>query len=86
MADPRIAMEAYVLHLHAALIARSRGHGGFVFNPIITNNLFGAGFRTGNRGEEGLPDELFIDAGDVIAKLTPVFPTPEELQRRTRQR
>lgn len=82
--DPVTAMEAYVLH--TALLARSRGHEGFVFMPVFTQNLAAAMIRTGNRGEKGLPAELFIPADDVIASLTPLFPSPEALQARRDRR
>ena len=72
--DPRMAMEAYVLH--AALVARSRGHQGFVFMPVITDKIFAASFRTGNRGQKGFAPDLFLDAADVIAKLSTVIPEP----------
>jgi hypothetical protein len=71
---PVVAMDAYMLH--AALIARSRGQQGFVFMPILTDKLVAASFRTGNRGDRGFPPELFIDANEVIAKLSPLFPAP----------
>ena len=74
MTDPIVAMDAYVLH--AALVARSRGHQGFVFMPIISRNIVAGSFRTGNRGEKGFPAELFVDANDVVAKLGPVIPQP----------
>ena len=74
LVSPVVAMDAYMLH--AALIARSRGQQGFVFSPIITDKLIAASFRSGNRGDKGFPPELFIDAGDVIAKLSPEIPAP----------
>lgn len=74
MTDPIVAMDAYVLH--AALVARSRGHQGFVFMPIIDRRIIAGSFRTGNRGDKGFPAELFVDANDVIAKLGPVIPQP----------
>ena len=76
--DPAVALDAYVLH--AALIARSRGHQGFIFTPIIGDKLLAASFRTGNRGEKGLPAALFVDAKDAIAKLEPIIPSPETLK------
>lgn len=76
--DPAVALDSYVLH--AALIARSRGHQGFIFTPIIGDKLLAASFRSGNRGEKGLPDVLFVDAKDAIAKLEPVIPSPETLK------
>ncbi|PSJ43445.1 hypothetical protein C7I55_03555 [Sphingomonas deserti] len=84
LADPATAMEGYVLH--AALLAKSRGHNGFVFTPLIGNNIVGASFRSGNRGEKGFPEDLFISAEDVIAKLSAVIPDPVELQQRRENR
>ena len=74
MTDPVVAVDAYMLH--AALVARSRGHQGFVFMPFISGRLFAGSFRTGNRGERGFPPELFLDAGEVIANLSRVIPEP----------
>jgi hypothetical protein len=74
MVDPIAAMDAYVLH--AALVARSRGQRGFVFLPILTGKVVGAAFLSGNRGDKGFPADLFIDANDVIAKLSAVIPQP----------
>ena len=76
--DPAVALDAYVLH--AALIARSRGHQGFIFTPIIGDKLLAASFRTGNSGDKGLPAALFVDAKDAIAKLEPIIPSPETLK------
>ena len=74
MTDPVVAMDAYMLH--AALIARSRGHQGFVFMPFISGSLVAGSFRTGNRGDRGFPPELFIDANEVIADLGRIIPEP----------
>jgi len=74
MTDPVVAMDAYLLH--AALIARSRGHQGFVFMPYISGNLIAGSFRSGNRGDRGFPPELFIDANEVIADLGRIIPEP----------
>lgn len=78
--DPIMAMDAYLLH--AALVARSRGHGGFVFSPVLSEKIAGAAFRTGNRGDKGFPDDLFIEASDVIAKLGPILPSPATIAAR----
>lgn len=84
LVDPALAMEAYVLH--AALLARSRGHEGFVFMPIFSDKLAAASFRTGRRGQPGFPSDLFLAADDVIAKLSPVFPDPATLSARRAKR
>ena len=84
MVDPLVAMDAYVLH--AALTARARGHEGFIFQPVISDKLIAASFRTGKKGDKGLPAELFIDASDAIAKLEPIFPSPETLKSRQASR
>ena len=84
LADPIVAMEAYVLH--AALIAKSRGHQGFVFTPLLSGNIAAGAFRTGNRGDKGFPGDLFISADDAIADLTQVFPSPATLDARARAR
>jgi hypothetical protein len=77
---PTVAMDAYVLH--AALVAQSRGHEGFVFQPIIADRIVAGSFRTGNRGQAGFSPDLFIDAKDAIAKLSPIIPSPETLKAR----
>jgi hypothetical protein len=74
MVDPVAAMDGYVLH--AALVSKARGKQGFVFLPILTGKIVGAAFLSGNRGEKGFPPELFLDANDVIAKLSPIIPQP----------
>jgi hypothetical protein len=74
MVDPVAAMDGYVLH--AALVSKARGKQGFVFLPILTGKIMGAAFLSGNRGDKGLPPELFLDANDVIAKLSPLIPQP----------
>lgn len=84
MVDPAVAMDAYVLH--AALIARSRGHEGFIFQPIVSDKLLAASFRTGKKGDKGLPAELFVNASDAIAKLEPIIPSPETLKARQASR
>ena len=84
MIDPALAMDAYVLH--AALLAKSRGHQGFVFMPLLSEKIFAGSFRSGNRGEKGFPGDLFFDASDVIMKLSAVIPDPAILkQRRAKQ-
>ena len=84
MVSPSVAMDGYVLH--AALLAKSRGHQGLVFSPIFGDKYVSAAFRTGNRGEKGFPSGLFIDADDAIAKLSPVIPDPAALKARLRAR
>jgi hypothetical protein len=74
LTDPIVALDAYVLH--AALIARSRGQQGFVFVPTLTSRTLVGLFRTGNQGDRGFPPELFINANDVIQKLSPLIPMP----------
>jgi hypothetical protein len=77
---PSVAMDSYVLH--AALIAKSRGHEGFVFQPIIGDKIIAGSFRSGNKGQPGFSPDLFIDANDAIAKLSPLIPSPETLKAR----
>ncbi len=66
--------------LHAALIAKSRGHQGFVMLPIITDNLAYAAFITGNKGDPGLAAPIFVDAEEAIASLSLVIPSPEAIR------
>jgi len=84
LSDPTTSMDAYVLH--AALLAKSRGHGGFVFTPILSGGITAAWFRTGNEGDKGFPSDLFIPADDVIAKLSPIIPKPETIAARKAKR
>lgn len=79
-ANPQVAYEAYALH--AALLAKSRGHKGFMIQPLLTENLFAARIRTGNPGDAGLPNEFYNDAETVIAELSPMIPSPEMLKAR----
>lgn len=81
--SPSVAMDAYVLH--AALLAKSRGQAGFVFAPILSESVIGGLFRSGNRGDPGLPDDLFLDANDVIAKLSLAIPDPDTLKARQKK-
>src|SRR5207247_11311347 len=74
MVHPVAALDAYVLH--AALVTRSRGQQGFVFLPVFRDKIIAGAFLSGNRGDKGFPPELFIDANDVIAKLSPLIPQP----------
>lgn len=83
-AGPRVQAEAYALH--AALLAKSRGHQGFVIMPIAAGNLFVANILTGDRGAPGLPDALFNDADTVIADLQQFIPDPPTLSARRAKR
>jgi hypothetical protein len=73
-----VALDAY--SLHAALLAKKRGHQGFVIMPLFTGGFVSAGFKTGNRGEPGMTPALFNDADEVIADLSPLIPDPETLK------
>lgn len=66
--------------LHAALLAKSRGHQGFTMLPIVGDRLVLAAFITGNKGDPGLSDPMFADAEQVIAALSPVIPSPETIR------
>ncbi|MET0310333.1 MAG: hypothetical protein ABW023_16630 [Sphingomonas sp.] len=76
--DTDVLVDAYALH--AALLAKSRGQQGFVIMPSLVGGTLIANFRTGNRGEPGLPDVLFNDADEVIADLSKIIPDPETLK------
>jgi hypothetical protein len=77
----RQAFAGYMLH--AALIAKARGVGGFTFMPGWADNVFFGSAVFGNRGDPGLPDLLFNDADQVIAALSPIIPSPETIKART---
>ncbi len=72
--------------LHAALQAKAKGKQGFMiltFAPLAD----GQGVvRFMDRGELGAPNDLFIDADAVIAELSPIIPSPDELKARRRRR
>lgn len=68
------ATQAYMMH--AALLARARGHQGFVISIILRENLVFAQFMTGSSGSPGMAAAIFNDAAPVIAELTPIFPDP----------
>jgi hypothetical protein len=72
--DIEATLQAYMLH--AALLAKARGHEGFVILPIITEKVIAASFVTGAKGEPGLPAPFFNKAEDVIATLSDVIPDP----------
>lgn len=73
-----VALDAY--SLHAALLAKARGHQGFVIMPMAAAGYVTAAFKTGNRGEPGMAAALFNDADEVIANLSPLIPDPETLK------
>ncbi len=77
-ADFDAVFPAYALH--AALLAKSRGHRGFAMVPMATERYVFAAFITGNKGQPGLHDPLFADADEVIAALSPVIPSPETIK------
>lgn len=70
--------------LHAALLARARGHQGFAMLPMFGDRIAFAAFITGNKGDPGLSDPFFADAGEVIAALSPVIPSPETIRAEAR--
>jgi hypothetical protein len=73
-----VALDAY--SLHAALLAKKRGHQGFVIMPQAAGGYVSAAFKTGNRGEPGMAPALFNDADEVIANLSALIPDPETLK------
>ncbi len=77
---PSVMGQAYMLH--AALLARARGHKGFIATPFVAGSIFAMRFKTGNPGDPGLPAPLFNDAAAVIADLTPLIPDPATLKAR----
>lgn len=66
--------------LHAALLAKSRGHQGFAMLPMFADRIAYAAFITGNKGDPGLSEPMFADAEEVIAALSPVIPSPETIR------
>ncbi len=80
--DLRAMLPAY--SLHAALLAKSRGHQGFAMTPIVGQDIVLATFITGNKGDPGLKAPLFNDADAVIVQLSPVIPSPEMIKAEAR--
>lgn len=78
--SPMVMGQAYMLH--AALLARSRGHRGFVVLPVIAQSVFAAQVKTGNPNDPGLGEPIFNDAETVIADLSPLIPDPAALKAR----
>jgi hypothetical protein len=67
--------------LHAALTAKSKGHANLVFVPIISEKAFLSAFvRFGKIGDPGIPEQLSLNADDVIAELKEVIPSPADLK------
>ncbi len=61
--------------LHAALMARHRGHAGFMMGPTrskLDNTLV----MFGDPGGPGMVDGMVLDAGEVIRALSPEMPEP----------
>jgi len=75
-----VTLQAYMLH--GALLAQSRGQQGFVMMPVFTKEIVAAWIITGNRGDPGLDDAVFNSADDVVAKLSPIIPSPSVLAAR----
>lgn len=77
--DPSAVTEAYVLH--AALLAKARGHQGFAIMPLISGGIVAASFITGNAGDPGLQPAVFNNAEDAIRELSPLIPDPVTLKK-----
>lgn len=79
--------------LHAALQAQAKGKEGFTMFIVLPGETGGTFYpvtvgyaRFVDRTEAGVTDELFIPAAEVIAELSPVIPSPEELKLRKQRR
>ncbi len=70
------------LLLHSALVAKSKGHTAFYFNPVFKEGYSLAQVRFGKAGDPGLPAELVLNPDDVIAQLEAVIPRPETIKAR----
>ena len=66
--------------LHTALTAKAKGHSHFYFNPLFKDGYSYAQVRFGKAGEPGLPAELVLEPGPVIAELEALIPSPEVLK------
>jgi hypothetical protein len=78
--------------LHAALQAQAQGKDGFtmIFSLPTRDQYLGSigvgTVRFVNRGETGADPARFIEAAPVIAELSQLIPSPDELKRRKQQR
>jgi len=78
--------------LHAALQAQAQGKDGFTMLVVLPQATgaympFSAGFaRFVDRAEVASADALFIPASEVVAELSPVIPSPTELDARRKAR
>lgn len=79
--------------LHAALQAQAMGKEGFTMFVVLPGETGGSFYpvtvgyaRFVSRGEAEAKEELFISAAEVIAELSPVIPSPEELKLRKQRR
>ena len=79
--------------LHAALQAKAQGKEGFTMFIVLPDGSRATYYpltigytRFVNRGDASAKDELFIPAAEVIAELSPVIPSPEELKARKSRR
>jgi hypothetical protein len=68
--------------LHTALTAKEKGHSHFYFNPLFEKGYSYAQVRFGKAGDPGLPAELVLEPGPVIAELEQLIPPPEVLKAR----
>lgn len=73
--------------LHSALQARHQGKEGFTFMLNLQRDSYYGVITAGwvrfvNRGEDQADDALFISADEVIAELSQVIPTPEDVRTR----
>lgn len=72
-----VALPAYTLH--AALLAKARGHQGFVLRPTVGRDVVAMAFLTGNKGDPGFAAPIFIEADEAIKALSAVIPSPETI-------
>jgi hypothetical protein len=80
-AMPLVSPDAILLH--AALQAKAKGKQGFTL-VIVPQRPMLAIVRFGNKGEAEMPDSLYLDSDDVIARLREAIPTPEQVKARQR--
>ncbi len=82
--NPITAIDSIMLH--TALQARSRGKEGFTMFLVLDRGLARAFVRFVNRDEDTSGGMLFMPAEPVIAELSQVIPTRDEVRQRQRER
>lgn len=71
-------LDAYMLH--GALLAKSRGHNGVIYRPVIEEKYIAMIVHTGNCGDRGFPTAMCQPADELINGLKDYIPSPDALK------